>query len=91
MEYSMHNPHAETLSPTIFDDEEALALFSKFAISTDDSFVPEKMEIRVSKSNGRKSIEDTRRIILLGKNRLQYKVFKYPALQPHLEEDIPMS
>lgn len=75
----------------MFDSDEVLALFSKIVIPTEDSFVPEKMEIKESKSKGGNLKEDTRRIVFLGKNRLQYKVFEYPGRQPHSDEDIPMS
>lgn len=89
----MHNPRAgaESINPTVFDNDEIFALFSKYAFPTEDSFVPEKMDIRESKSKGRRLNEDTRRIVFLGKNRLQYKVFKYPAHQPLSDEDISMS
>jgi anaphase-promoting complex subunit 4 len=93
LEYSPHNPRTEPITPTVFNSDELLALFSKNTMSTEESFVPEKMEIRESKSKVGKLNEDTRRIVILGKGRLKYKVFKYPAQQLHKvpDEDISMS
>jgi hypothetical protein len=95
LEYSPHDPSAESINPTIFADEEVLAHFLKYTISNEDSFVPERLEIRESKSKGRRPNDDTRRIVFLGKDRLHYKVFKYPAQQLHKisdgDEDISMS
>jgi hypothetical protein len=95
LEYSPHDPNVEHLNPTIFADEEVTAIFSKYKISTDGSFVPEKMEIRDATSRKRRANEDTRRIVALGKDQFRYKVFKYPAPPSHRasdeNEDISMS
>jgi hypothetical protein len=92
LEYSPHDSSA-SINPTVFADEEVLALFSKYTISEEDSFVPEKMEIRDARPKGRRSNEDPGRIVFLGKDRFQYKVFRYPAQTPHKvpDEDISMS
>ena len=95
LEYSPHDPTVEHIKPTMFANEQVNAIFSKYTISTDDSFVPERLEVRVSRSGNRRADEDTRRVIVLGKDHLHYKVFKYPA--PPLykvsdeNEDISMS
>lgn len=56
------------------------------------AFVPERLEIRRQSS---KSDKDSRRIAVLGKDRLHYKVFKFPGAdsrqQAEADEDIPMS
>lgn len=95
LEYFPHDPNVEHISPTIFADEEVIAIFSKYKISTDDSFVPEKMEIRDATSRKGRANEDARRIVVLGQDRLCYKVFKYPAPPSHQasdeNEDISMS
>ena len=53
------------------------------------------MEIREAKSKGRASAnEDTRRLVVLGKDRVRYKVFRYPMKARHDSvggEDILMS
>jgi hypothetical protein len=96
MDYSPHNPNTKSANPTVFTDEEVLARFSRYTIADEDSFIPEKMEIRESK--GRKSKEDTRRIVFLRKGRLHYKVLKFPtantgtrAVDKEVDEDISMS
>lgn len=92
MKYDPHNVNAAN-DPKIFEDEEILSIFSMYTILTGDSFVPEKMEIRDSKSKERTPNEDTRRLVFLGKDRLHYKVFKYPIQPPHklANEDTLMS
>jgi anaphase-promoting complex subunit 4 len=57
------------------------------------AFVPERLEIR-EQSN--KTNSDSRRIVILGKDRLHYKVFKFPGADSTrgtaaADEDIPMS
>lgn len=83
LEYALHDSAEDSINPMILTNEEVLALFSKYAMPTEDSFEPEKIEIRESKSitklKGRDLKEDTRRIVVLGKGRLQYKVFRYAA------------
>ena len=93
LKFATHQPAAESIVSTVFDNQKVLALFSKYIISTEDSFVPEKIEVRESKPTGGRLDKDTRRIVVVGKGRLKYKVLKYPAQRPHktFDEDIPMS
>jgi len=56
------------------------------------AFVPEQLEIR-GQSN--KNDGDSRRIVVLGKDRLHYKIFKFPGAgltrgTAAADEDIPM-
>jgi hypothetical protein len=96
MDYSPHNPNTKSVNPTVFNNEEVLARFAKYTTASEDSFMPEKMEIRESKGTGSK--EDTRRIVFLGKGRLHYKVFKFltgnygtRTMDEDDDEDISMS
>ncbi|KAG0651892.1 hypothetical protein D0Z07_1276 [Hyphodiscus hymeniophilus] len=93
LKFPNHHPVTDTINPTIYENKEVLALFSKYSIPTEDSFVPEKIEIRESKARGGRLNEDNRRIVVLGKDRLKYKVFGYPSYQAQKvpNEDIPMS
>jgi anaphase-promoting complex subunit 4 len=92
LDYSPHNPSVKDVNLTVLSDTDVPAAFSKYTISTEDSFVPERMEVRKSKPQGSQN-EDTMRIVFLGKDRLRYKVYKYPAQNHHKipDEDISMS
>ena len=83
LEYFPNDPNAESIRPTIFAHDEVLGRFSRYTISTEESFVPERIEIRDSTSKRRRANEDPRRIVVLGKDRLRYKVLKYPTAVPH--------
>jgi anaphase-promoting complex subunit 4 len=91
MEYSQHNTQAGFSRPTVLENDEVTALFSHYQIPDDDSFVPETMEVRELKGRGKN--EDKKRIVLLGKDGLQYKVFGFPTLENRAtreDEDISM-
>src|ERR1039458_979891 len=75
MKYSRHRPNITLPAPAEFSDEEVLSHFSRHQIPGAASFVPEKMEIREQNRKGGKG--DTRRIVILGNDKLHYKVLKF--------------
>lgn len=75
-----------------FSNEEVLEQFSRYKLPSDSSFVPRKMEIR-EQSVGRNN-EDWRRLFLLGKDKVHYKIFKFGTANPSKEDrdhDVSMS
>lgn len=91
MKFSPHMPNGKGLGPTILDDGQVLQHFSRYKLSDKTSFVPEKLEIR--EKNPGKAEEDLRRILLLGKDRLYYRVLKFarPGAGEPEDEDISMA
>jgi anaphase-promoting complex subunit 4 len=90
--YYPHKPKSSPLDIKIVDDEHVMDLFLKHQVPSEGSFVPETMEIRGS--NGKNDNPETRRIVILSRDRLHYQVFKLPSpdiAMKDLEEDIPMS
>jgi anaphase-promoting complex subunit 4 len=77
---------------TTFNDDEVLEQFSKYRIPSDGSFTPHKLDVREQTDKGNKT--ETMRIVVLGQDRLRYKVFSLP-MQNHgiagVDEDVPMS
>lgn len=57
-------------SPAIYTDQEILHRLSIQEFRSDDSFIPEKLEIR------EKSTTEPQRILLLSKDRLRYRVLE---------------
>jgi anaphase-promoting complex subunit 4 len=90
MSYSPLTPTSHP-KPTVFNDKEVVKRFSKYRISSEESFVPEKMEIRERMSRARDN--EIGRIVIVGRDRLHYKVFKLPVqdMEGAADEDIPMS
>lgn len=89
MKFSPHDPN-EPPTPTAFNNAEVAANLETYSIPKEGSFVPAKVEIRGHK--GRGSYEDTRRLFVLGENRLHYKILKFPAhVQRRTDEDTSMS
>ena len=79
--------------PTGFSNEDVISRFSEFKMPDAGAFIPERLEIRGQSS---KNDKDSRRITVLGKDRLHYKVFKMPGADctrrtAEADEDIPMS
>jgi anaphase-promoting complex subunit 4 len=78
--------------PTVFRNEDILGRFSEFKIPNAGAFIPERLEIRGSSNKDK----DSRRIIILGKDKMHYKVFKLPGADTMrrtaaADEDVPMS
>ncbi len=94
MEYSPHVLDGSSPHPAIFSNEEVLARFSKQRIPNEGSFVADKLEIR--ERSGRKAGEDARRMVVLGKDKLHYKVLKlamqhFWKVEPTPDGDTAMS
>lgn len=90
-----HSPSKPKAAPktTAFNEDEVLEQFSKCRIPSDGSFTPHKLDVRERSNKGNKT--ETTRIVVLGQDKLHYKVFSLP-MQKHgmagvLDEDIPMS
>ena len=79
--------------PTVFGNEELLEQFSGCTIDSEGSFVPESIEVQWQ--GGRKLNGRSKRIVILGKDRMQYKLFKLAvspaAMQKATDEDVSMT
>ena len=85
VEYLPYNTQSNTRITTLTNDE-VTRQFKKFGIPGDDrSFVPEKIQVRESKS--RNGDDSTGRIVLLSQNRKYYKVCRLVRGDAHGEED----
>ncbi|KUJ12694.1 uncharacterized protein LY89DRAFT_672835 [Mollisia scopiformis] len=99
LNYSPHSSKGKGGPTPHFSNQEVLQQFCKYKLSTDQAFVPERLEIRASSdmrhNEGGEKQADSRRIILLSKDRLHYRVLrlgKADALSEVAEdEDISMS
>jgi len=81
LQYSPHRSQAvakgqisppKRISNTIVVDQ-----LAKYYIPCEKSFIPARLEIREQSQNG--SNEDMRRIVVMGEDKLHYKVFKLPG------------
>ncbi len=93
MRYSPHASKENGPTPIILSDDEVRRQFSRYKLSEQLSFVPEKLEIR--ERNPGTEEEDSRRVLLLAKDRLHYRVLKF-AIPDALssgtgDEDISMT
>jgi anaphase-promoting complex subunit 4 len=90
-----YSPYAQSRppKPTVFSNEEALERFSGYEIASGGPFVPETIEIRGH--GGRKGSDEAKRIVILGSDRMQYKVFKLATRNASIgrtaDEDISMT
>ena len=75
--YSPHTPNPNLSSIFVLDNEEIMERYSTYRIPVEEGFVPEKIEIREGKHT--KPNRETRRIVILGKDRLHYKIFNLPS------------
>lgn len=75
MEYAAFNPKSAALQPVMFSNKEVEQQFVKYKIPGEGSFLPERIEIRHQTSRSRK---DSIRIVVLGEDKMHYKVFKLP-------------
>ena len=94
MEYSPHMQSDSSPHPAIFSNEEVVARFSKQRIPSEGSFVADKLEI--SERSGRKAGERATRMVVLGKDKLHYKVLKLATqrfwkVEPTPDGDTAMS
>ncbi len=82
-------PKARLSNPTIIH-KETIDRLPNFEFPQDNSFVPAKIEVR--ERSHPKEREDSRRIVLLAKDRLHYKVFsiKNEVYARVLDEDVDM-
>ncbi|TAQ87852.1 hypothetical protein B7494_g3813 [Chlorociboria aeruginascens] len=75
LNYYPHQPDAGLSSPMDLNNDEVLRQFRRYTVSKDESFIPDKMEIRARDDDG--SVNG-RRLILLGEDRLRYLVLNGP-------------
>ncbi len=92
-EYSLdYYPHTQSIVPTVFSNDEVLSCFSRYKLPGDGSFLVEKMELRGR--SPRQGKEDSRRLFLLGKDRVHYKILKWGdtgTIAEELGEDVSTS
>ena len=91
LRYTPYNPKSKAQSPLEIGSEELLRQFSKHTIDCEKSFIPAKLELREQTSNRPK--EDMRRIVILGEDKIHYKVYKLQGtgLRNEGDADVPMS
>ncbi|KAH7418296.1 anaphase-promoting complex, cyclosome, subunit 4-domain-containing protein [Cadophora sp. MPI-SDFR-AT-0126] len=91
LSYSPHG-QATALTPISFNNGDVLKRFSEYKLPGDSSFNPHKMEIRGN--SGSRGREDLRRLFLLGRDRVHYKIVKFApknSSKGELDEDVSMS
>ncbi|PBP26569.1 anaphase-promoting complex component Cut20/Apc4 [Diplocarpon rosae] len=71
MQYFSHSK----IEPRKFGNDEVVSYFSQHNLPGDGSFLPESMEIREQSASTQN--EDARRLFLLGKGRIHYKILKF--------------
>ena len=78
---------------SVFGNEDVLERFSGYPINGAGSFVPETMEVRWQ--GGRPGDGMSKRLVLFGTDRIQYKVFRLavprPSMRKTADKDVPMS
>ncbi|KAH8815752.1 anaphase-promoting complex, cyclosome, subunit 4-domain-containing protein [Xylogone sp. PMI_703] len=89
MEYTLYDFGTSTLEPAIFEQVDILARFSTSDIPNTTSFIADKMTVQ-ELNNTR--AEDVTRLVILGKNQQQYRIFKlgYKAEEFPSTEDTSM-
>lgn len=77
----------------VFDNEDLLERFSGYPIKSAGSFIPQTMEVRWQ--GGRSGDSMSKRLVIFGTDRMQYKVFRLAIPRPSMREiadvDVPMS
>ncbi|KAG4426231.1 hypothetical protein IFR04_000697 [Cadophora malorum] len=87
-----YTPHGHATIPISLNNGDVLERFSRHKLPGDGSFKPHKMEVRGKA--GSRGKEDLRRLFLLGKDRIHYKIVKFAARDPSkgdLDQDVSMS
>ncbi|KAG4436181.1 hypothetical protein IFR05_008341 [Cadophora sp. M221] len=90
LNYPPHSGHPDISKS--FSNEEVLEQFLRYKLPSDSSFVPGKMEIREQPTGTSK--EDWRRLFLLGKDKVHYKILKFRGANLSIEDrdqDVSMS
>jgi len=87
--YSPYSPKNKSQVPIEMSNDELLRQFSKYTIPCEKSFVPANLEIREQTGSGLK--EDLRRIVVLSKDKLHYKVYRLQGSGPKIDEDEDVS
>lgn len=75
IEYSTHVSSSGPRRPEFLKTDEVITLFSRCEFPSDAHFVPERMEIR--RGDGKDSKKEDRRIVILSKDGLRYRVFRF--------------
>ncbi|PQE12926.1 anaphase-promoting complex component Cut20 Apc4 protein [Rutstroemia sp. NJR-2017a BBW] len=89
--YQPHRNATSICKAVVFDNEEVVANFLQSEFDSNSSFTPEKIAVR-SQSGGRMN-DNSKRLVVLSKDRLQYKIFNWTDGSPKKtgDEDISMS
>ncbi|ESZ98045.1 hypothetical protein SBOR_1576 [Sclerotinia borealis F-4128] len=91
IKYQSHRISASRSKAIILSNEEVIDNFLLNEFAGEGSIIPEKMMIRPQ--IGTKNNDDTKRLVILAKDSLHYKVFKWVGApsDKNIAEDIPMS
>ena len=87
--YFSHVENGGSPSPTVLNNEEVLQRISKGERQNEGSFVVGSMAVREQNNS-----EDMRRLVLLGKDKLHYRILKLAdsnSGRKRADEDVPMS
>ena len=87
--YFPHVENGSSPSPTVLNNEEVLQRFSKGENQIEGSFMAGSMAVREQNNS-----EDMRRLVLLGKDKLHYRILKLAdsnSGRKRADEDVPMS
>jgi len=91
LEYSPHEP-GESVQAITLSNAKVVHRFSEH-VSLADSFVPNKIYVR-KRNRHRKTTDDSQRLVMLGKDKMHYKVFKLSngfRAKGQRDEDISMT
>lgn len=91
MKYQPHRISASRSKAIVFNNEEVIDRFLQSEFAVDGSFVPEYIMIRPQ--IGSKNNDERKRLVILAKDRLRYKVFSWTGSpsEGKVDEDVPMS
>lgn len=91
MKYQPHRISASRSKAIVFSNEEVIDRFLQSEFSVDESFIPEYIMIRPQ--IGSKNNNERKRLVILAKDRLHYKVFRWTGApsEGNIDEDVPMS
>ncbi|KAF7930951.1 hypothetical protein BELL_0049g00140 [Botrytis elliptica] len=91
MKYQPHRISASRSKAIVFSNEEVIDRFLQSEFAVDESFIPEYIMIRPQ--IGSKNNDERKRLVILAKDRLHYKVFKWTGApsEGNIDEDVPMS
>ncbi|KAH8665010.1 anaphase-promoting complex, cyclosome, subunit 4-domain-containing protein [Tricladium varicosporioides] len=84
MEYTAFDLKSAALQPMMFSNKEVEQQFMKYKIPGEGSFLPERINIRYQTNYSQK---DSTRIVILGEDKMHFKVFRFPESASSRQEN----